>query len=275
MYALFGVTTACILVLCSLPRSLAPVDVPPLELDRELVREAERADRKAAAAAPKTEAAKALHAQFLELGEIENQTSKQPTTPAQKRKALARAYDIVVRESDITGALALRSEAVEQLEAALRLQLSDAETQRVLGLFPDALERHAVTYEGIEIAPHFVMRTLYKARWNIAMGLLPDYRLAPVEMQAYHGWLALHATNLGPEPRLLALLQYAAAGGRHVAEARAALSFLSNDYKQAVASLEQAYQETPSLRLRNWLRGANVAVATIGDIPASAEQDGH
>jgi hypothetical protein len=73
----------------------------------------------------------------------------------------------------------------------------------------------------------------------------------------------LHATNLAPEPRTLALRDYAAAGGHGVAEARGVLAFLSHDYKDAVTALEQAEKESPSLRIRNWLRGAHIALEAV------------
>jgi hypothetical protein len=179
------------------------------------------------------------------------------------RLLLAQGYQQVARESGQAAALALRSVAVERLEAALALRLPDAETERVLGLFPEALARYGVTRNGFEIAPHFVMRTLYKARWNLAMGLAPEFELQPVEREAYHGWLALHSANLAPEARSLALQRYSSAGGGQIAEARGVLAFLSHDYRQAAAALEQAYRESPSLRIRNWLRGAQVAASAI------------
>jgi hypothetical protein len=131
----------------------------------------------------------------------------------------------------------------------------------VLGVFPEAIARHRATRNGDEVAPHFVLRTLYKARWNLAMGLATDHAFTPVEGRAYHGWLALHADNLGPGMRSKALLAYGRAGGRYVPEAQGVLAFLGQDYAQAVAALTLAYQTSPSLRVRNWLRGAQVAAA--------------
>jgi hypothetical protein len=263
LYALLVLTMACLLVLCIVPRALAPLDSPALVLDRTQVAQAIAADAKSAKAAPQTPDAKALTESFLSLGDIENQTAQNAASPHVQRQSLARSFQKLVHDAGEPAALGLRSEAVETLEAALAMKISDKEAQRVLGLFPEALDRHAATHDGFEIAPHFVLRTLYKARWNIAVGLAPDYKLAPVELQAYHGWLALHATNLGPEPRAHELRDYAAAGGRQVSEARGVLAFLSHDYKDSVAALEQAEKESPSLRLRNWLRGAHVALEAV------------
>lgn len=263
LYGLLALTTACLLALCFVPRALAPIDPPALVLDRAQVARAIAADAKSAKEAPRTPDAKAFIERFLSLGDIENQTVQNAASPSIQREGLARSLQRLVHDAGEPAALGLRSLAVQNLEAALSLEVPDKEAQRMLGLFPDALARHGVTHEGFEIAPHFVLRTLYKARWNIAVGLAPDYKLAPVERQAYHGWLALHATNLGPEPRALALRDYAAAGGYRVSEARGVLAFLSHDYKDSVAALEQAEKESPSLRLRNWLRGAHVALEAV------------
>lgn len=263
LYALLALTIVCLLGLCIVPRALAPIDTPALVLDRAQVAQVVRTDAQNAATAPQTPDAKAFVESFLALGDIENQTAENAASPRVQRQSLARSFQKLVHDAGEPAALKLRSAAVELLEAALSLRISGGDAERVLGLFPDAIARHRVTQDGFEVAPHFVLRTLYKARWNIAIGLAPDYKLAPVERQAYHGWLALHATNLGPEARSLALREYAAAGGRTIAEARGVLAFLSNDYKQAVAALEQAEKESPSLRIRNWLRGAHVALDAV------------
>jgi hypothetical protein len=264
LYALLALTTACLLVLCIVPRALAPVDAPALLLDRAQVAQVVAADANGAKQAPQTPDAKALVESFLSLGDIENRTVKNAASPQLQRQSLARSFRKLVHDAGEPAALNVRAASVLALEAALAMKLSDKEAQRVLGLFPEALAAHrATTDDGFEVAPHFVLRTLYKARWNIAMGLAPDYKLAPVERQAYHGWLALHASNLGPEPRSVSLRDYAAAGGRQVSEARGVLAFLSHDYKDSVAALEQAEKESPSLRLRNWLRGAHVALEAV------------
>jgi tetratricopeptide (TPR) repeat protein len=263
LYLLLALTFACLLALCFVPRALAPVDLPPLVLDRALVAQVIAEDAKQAKSASQTPEAKALTEQFLKLGDIENHTLENAPSAGQQRESLARLYAKLAHDVGEPSALALRAEAVERLEAALRLQLSDKETDRVLGMFPEALARHRATQDGFEVAPHFVLRTLYKTRWNIAMGLAPDYKLERIERQAFHGWIALHATNLGPEPRLMALRNYAAAGGHGIAEARGVLAFLSHDYEGALEAFEQAEKASPSLRIRNWLRGTHVAFDAV------------
>lgn len=263
LYALLALTIVCVLALCVVPRALAPIDLPPLVLDRASVAKVVAADAEHAKKAPQSADAKALLEAFLTLGDVENQAADDKTSPTVIRQRLSHLFQKLAHDLGEPAALTLRAAAVERLEAALRLQLSDKETQQVLGLFPDALAQHRATHDGFEVAPHFVLRTLYKARWNIAVGLAPDFKFEQVERQAFHGWLALHATNLSPEPRLVALRDYAAAGGHGIAEARGVLAFLSNDYRESVAALERAEKESPSLRIRNWLRGAHVASEAV------------
>jgi hypothetical protein len=263
LYSLLALTFACVLALCFLPRSLAPIELPALVLDRAAVAKVVAEDAKQAKSVTQVPAAKELDENYLVLGDIENHKLEKAPSPAQQRERLARMYAKLAHDIGEPAALTLRAHAVARLESALNLQLSDTETERVLGMFPEALARHRATQDGFEVAPHFVLRTLYKTRWNIAMGLAPDYKLEPIEKQAFHGWIALHATNLGPEPRLMALRNYAAAGGHGIAEARGVLAFLSHDYEDALEALEHAEKQSPSLRLRNWLRGTHVAFDAV------------
>jgi hypothetical protein len=238
LYALLALTIVCLLGLCIVPRALAPIETPALVLDRAQVAQVVRTDSQNTATARQTADARALVENFLALGDIENHTAKTAASPLVQRQSLARSFQKLVHDAGEPAALKLRSASVELLEAALSLRVSSAETERILGLFPDALARYRVTQDGFEVAPHFVLRTLYKSRWNIAMGLAPDYKLAPVERQAYHGWLALHATNLGPESRTVSLREYAAAGGHEIAEARLPLQRLQGSRGRARASRE-------------------------------------
>ena len=260
LYALWLLTVCCIILLVALPRALAPEQTPQLVLDRSAVAAVLAGDRRASATAPKTPLALELDLKFLELGAAEDRNEPSARTKLQ-RQWLARIHQRLVGEAGEAASLGLRAAAMERLEAALSARLAADETRRVLGVFPEAAAHHHATRNGDEVAPHFVLRTLYKARWNLAMGLAPDHAFAPVEGRAYHGWLALHADNLGPATRSKALLAYQRAGGRYVAEAQGVLAFLGQDYEQAVAVLTNAYQTTPSLRVRNWLRGAQVAAA--------------
>jgi hypothetical protein len=258
LYALFALTNVCALVLFALPRALAPNEPPPLVLDRASVDAVLAADRAASARAPDTKAAQALDSAFLELGAAED-GGEAGEVLMRRKQSLARIYARFVLDAGEPAALALRARSLERFEAALALRLSDAETKRVLGLFPEAAARYRALRDGLPVAPHLVLRTLYKVRWNLAMGLAPDYALAATEHRAYYGWLALHADNLDPVARSAALAQYGRAGGTHVAEAKGVLAFLEHDYTLAVAALTEAQRETPSLRIRNWLRGAMVA----------------
>jgi hypothetical protein len=109
------------------------------------------------------------------------------------------------------------------------------------------------------VAPRFVIRTMYKARWNVIVGLEPTLFFKPIELLSHFGWLALHADNAPISLRLNALQQYAQAGGQRVAEATGVLQFLAGNYREAVRFLAVAYQRESSWRLRNYLLGAQKA----------------
>jgi hypothetical protein len=122
---------------------------------------------------------------------------------------------------------------------------------------------HGVTTGGDEIAPHFVIRALYKARWNMAVQQPPDFALARVEQQAFHGWLALHAENLALPVRLDELAEYAKAGGAHASEAHAVLLYLHQERVAAAEQLDKVASASGNLRLRNYLVGARVAANLV------------
>lgn len=258
LYALFVLTNACALALFALPRALAPLQAPPLVMDRASVDAVLAADRAAAARAPDTPDSRSLDSAFLEFGAAED--SGEPSALLLRRKqSLARVYARFVNDAGEAAALALRARSLERFEAALALRLPQAETRQVLGIYPEAATAYRALRDGLPVAPHLVLRTFYKVRWNLAMGRAPDYALAAAEHRAYYGWLALHSDNLDPVARSAALAQYGRAGGEHVAEAKGVLAFLEHDYKLAVTALTEAQRESPSLRIRNWLRGAMVA----------------
>ena len=95
-YGLFLLTAVCVLVLCLIPRALAPTDTPVLILDRARTTQVVSADR--GARAPDTLAARELDKRFLEFGALENNTLESGTTPAQLRHLLANGYQQVARD---------------------------------------------------------------------------------------------------------------------------------------------------------------------------------
>jgi hypothetical protein len=264
---LFGLWLAATLAgicLIALPRAIAPLDLPALSLDPDEVRAQERQDAELAKTAPTTENAKALWDLYLQFGESELMLLEQPGPLEQRRRKLRRVQDAVVAESGERAGNALRARALLELEAALNGEVPRAELKGVMGVFPYVLSQHLLTRDGVELGPHFVVRTLFKARWNRMCDLPPETDLSPVERRAYFGWMGLHAANLSVRERRQALIGYAAAGGAEAEQASGVLAFVDQDYARAAVSFERAYARTASLRLRNYLRGARVAAGQLG-----------
>jgi hypothetical protein len=235
--------------------------LPALVLDAPAVSAQLEEDAKLAKTAPQTQRAKELWTMYLQFGESEVVTLDQPQLAEQRRRTLRRARELVTQQSGQAAAKALRAQAVEQLEAAFAGQLPAAQVKGLLGVFAHVLVQHQATQDGLELAPHFVIRTLYKARWNRMLGEVAEAELSAIEKRAYFGWMGLHAANLPLREREKALESYAAAGGENAEQAVGVLAFVQRDYARAASSLQRAYNNQGGLRLRNYLRGAQVAAA--------------
>jgi hypothetical protein len=222
-----------------------------------------RADARAERSAPRSPRAEQLERLFLQHGEKEVEVLESRDQYLRRKRLLHEAYEALVREFGQDAALSLRARALGKLEAALDLRLPQAQVKGVMGIFTNALQTHGVTRDGQEVAPHFVLRTLYKARWNLAMGLAADFAFAKVEVVAHSGWLALHADALDVHSRVEALERYARAGGAHSTEAHGILLFLGEEPALASAELQAAYEASGNIRLRNYLLGARVAAGLL------------
>lgn len=269
LFMLWWVATAAGVWLIALPRAIVPVELPALSLDPAEVREQERQDAALAKTAPSTETAKSLWDQYLKFGEAELLMLEPRGLTEQRRSRMRRAQEAVVSESGPQAGNAMRARALLKFEAALEGEVPRAELKGLLGLYPHVLAQHLLTRDGVELGPHFVVRTLFKARWNRLCDLPPQTDLSPVERRAYFGWMGLHAANLSVRDRLQALNSYAAAGGAQAEQALGVLAFVDQDYARAAASFERAYARSSNIRLRNYLRGAHVAAGQLGG-PASA-----
>lgn len=258
---LFFTAVAVVLALCAIPRLLAPTELFALHLSREQVQAQLADDARQARLSPHSPFAAELARLVLAHGEAETRGSEMTENYLRRRSALRAAYQRLVADAGEPAALAMRARAVEQLEAALDLRLPQEQLTAVMGVFANALAAHGAVRDGEEVVPHFVTRTLYKARWNLAVGLPAAHAFAPVERRAFHGFLALHAENLPLPARQGDLERYAAAGGVRYAEARGVLAFRAHDYSAAVQSFERAYEKSQSLRLRNYLLTARLALA--------------
>jgi hypothetical protein len=261
---LLGGAVLLALAIVMWPRAVAPIAVPALTLSEAEVAEVLRSDAKRAAAAPPSDVARALAGMFVEYGQSELTAIEDLGYAKSRQRAMHVAYTRLVAANGQDAAWSVRERALLEFEAGLDGKVSEQRAKGLMGLFANVLEQYMATRDGEELAPHFVIRTLYKARWNKLAGLALDEGFARVELQAYHGWLGLHAENLPLPVRRQALQKYAAAGGAGASEAQGVLAFLSRDFAKAAELLGRAYAQAPSLRLRNYRDGARAAAAQGG-----------
>jgi hypothetical protein len=260
--ALLFLAIACALFLFAQPREVTPMELPILTLPEAPVRAVLLADARDAAAAPSTPEAQALEALVRQQGEAEDRGFEDVDVGVRRHAALHAAYAIVVERAGEAAALRLRAKSVEALEAALDLRLPLAERKHVMGAFATALLRDGVTRTGYMVAPHFVVRTLYKARWNVLAGVEPDHGFARVERRAYFGYQALHADQVPLTRRIEALHAYGKAGGEDLEEALGTLLFFAHNYPQAAKAFDAAQRAHGNLRARNYAIAAR-AMASL------------
>lgn len=232
----------------SRPMEAAPVEVPALLLAPRAVQAVRDAD--AALAAPSGRRADTRRSIYEEANVAEHDATDYPGQARIRAGRLAMALNELVGEQ---GEAAIEACRVTDTERALRALRGDAEGGGVeaLGGFVRMMERYDMAQGGRQTAPAFVVRTAFKARWNAVHGRELTEGFAPIELQAYWGWLALHARGAPLERRIEALDRYEAAGGRGAVEARGALLFESGDMGGAREAFEGAYAAHGTFRLRN------------------------
>jgi len=242
----------CAAVLLFVPQPVEPVEMPALTLDPDAVRAVVADEEALARRVPSgSESIDLLRRLYSEqgLGEL---------VPGSHEAARNRGANIISATAQVRSehgdeaVEALRAEAVLKVLDALNGRLSREERDGLLGSFGRILRRYDVIRGEDElVAPGFVVQVLYKARWSSIHGLTPTDGMSPIELQAYWGWLALHAERAEGQWRRTALDQYEAAGGAHVLEARGVLAYREGDYNAAGVYLDEAYGQTGSVRLRN------------------------
>lgn len=238
-----------------LPRPVEPTEPPSLTLDRNAESQVLVEDRHAAEEAPAGEAVLALERLLAAQGRAERGPPETPDAIATRQRHLRQAADRVRREGGPGALAALRARAAEGLAPALSGALPEQERDARLGSFPTMLERYALVVRGRRVAPFFVVRTLFKARFNTLVAAPPTDGFRPVERRAYWGWVALHGTGTDPSLRLSALSHYAEAGGRRIDEAHAVLAFEAGRPAEAARWLDRALDAHGGLRLRNYALG--------------------
>ena len=243
----------------ALPRAVAPRELPGLVLSPAQLAAVVAEDERLARTAPTDDLARRLEELVATQALAEVGAGETPDEARDRLTRLANAAAAVDRAHGIDAVAALRAKSVLEFEQVLRSRARGEERDRVLGSFPRTVERYDVTKHGRLRAPRFVLRTLYKARWNSVCQLVATWRLTPVELRAFHGWLALGADSAAQADRAAAVEAYAAAGGVRANEARAGLAWRGGDGARAEELYGQELTRTGSLRFRNHLRAARLA----------------
>lgn len=237
-------------VATAVPRPVAPTALPLFEVDLAQAEQAVRSDTALARSAPRGDLATRLQTLYEQQGQAE--VVGDDETAAQSREASLRTLVAELRASGGDRAVAaLRAHAMSELEPALAGRLAPAKRDSVLGSFPRMLERYGLARAGRVVAPAFVVRTLFKARWNAVHRLAPTDGFARVELRAYHGWLALRAESAPIAARIEAATAYGNAGGERADEARGVLLFRAGRAEEAADAFVKAFGESGSWRLRN------------------------
>jgi hypothetical protein len=270
--SLFVLATAFAALLLIRPRAVAPLELPSLVLDRDAVAKLIAADRDAAGKAPKSARAQELRAALTKQGEMELIGSERRELYRKRRAKMAETYAALAAEIGERNALRMRAEAAYELDRALDLELPFPRARIVIGALGDMLQREGASIDGQLTAPRFVLRTLFKARWNLLHGLRPEHAFERIELQAYFGWQALHAERLPIPQRVDALRSYAKAGGARSQEARGVLYYLHDEFDQAATILAAASAADPSFRLRNYVLGAQARAAAEAGVESDAAQ---
>lgn len=255
---ILGATAAgCAAVLLAIPQPVIPREGPGLRLDRGAV--AEVLDAESSVEAPTGEPVERLLELYAEQGRVE-------TTEGEPREAFAareRAIREAIAQLDDEEVDALRASAMQKLEPALSHELSNEEEAEVLGSFPRMLERYDAAADGHLLAPMFVVRALYKGRWNGIHRRELTEGFSDVELQAYWGWLGLHARSAPLGRRLEGVARYSWAGGGHADEARAFLAFLNEQEARASAEYAEIFEKRGDLRARNHALATGVQVESF------------
>ena len=255
---ILGATAAgCAAVLLAIPQAVIPREGPGLHLDRGAVGEVLSAE--SSVQLPTGEHVDRLLELYAEQGRIEV-TEGEPREQFASRETAIREAIAQLDEEEVD---ALRASAMQKLEPALAEELSGEERDEALGSFPRMLERYDAAEDGQIVAPMFVVRALFKGRWNGIHRRELTEGFSDVELQAYWGWLGLHAESAPIGRRLEGVARYRRAGGGHADEARAFLSFMSQQEARASSIYAEIFEQRADLRARNHALATGVQVEPL------------
>ncbi len=226
------------------PTEMPPLVLPPSEVEAQLAADAAAAER-----APAGGPAEERRRLYRETNVAEHEGREPPGHARRRREQLVDALAAVAPDGETRAAV--RASDLARLEPALSGELPAGERPAELGGFLEMMRRYGLARGERQIAPRFVVRTVFKARWNALHDRELTEGFSPVEQRAYHGWLALRGEGAAGELRLEALEAYQAASGARVAEARGVLLYDLGRLEEAGDAFEEAYAQAPSFRLRN------------------------
>lgn len=250
----------------ALPQPVDPWEMPSLVLDRAAVSDAIALDETLSKEAPDSEEARALRSLFLDHGRSEANPPYERREYDRRQAAIYRATKAVIEKHGEPAFEAMRADAVEELVRVLGDGGREARTESeegILGGFPTVLKQYGALRRDVIVAPPLTLRVFYKARWNSIHRRPFVEGFAPIEKQAYWGWLALHGWGKPLEKREDALLAFRDAGGFGTLEAAALFDLLEGNPARASNSLNQLYEASGQLRLRNF----SLAVLQVGLLP--------
>ncbi|MEM7448797.1 MAG: hypothetical protein AAF355_11200 [Myxococcota bacterium] len=249
---LLSTAVGCTIVLLFLPRPNTPTDLPPLLLDVHEADQVTYGDRALYSQYRPTPESRQLEEILHEEGEAALRTVETPAEFRDRRNRVAQAYQTLRQVQGETAILELRAKMTEEAFLGLKGALRPAKRRKVLGAFGGHLQKYGAVSDGVLVAPPLVVRALYKARWNVAAGRKNLADFAPVERQAYWGWLALGRSGAETTRRLAALKQFEAAGGELPTGAVGVLAYFGGDMAEASRLFDEEYRRHGSLRFRNW-----------------------
>ncbi len=241
------------------PQPVDPWELPSLVLDRAATSDAIKLDEALAGEVLETPEAQTLRALFLDHGRAEANPPYERVEFDERQAAIHRANEALFAKHGAPALGAMRASAVDEFMRVLgdgaHEGRDDYETG-VLGGMGAILEQYGVARDGVLVAPPLTARVFYKARWNSIHRRPFVEGFAPVELQAYWGWLALHGWGKALDEREDALVSFRDAGGFGTQEAAALFDLLAGRPERSATSLGALYEARGELRLRNLALGA-------------------
>lgn len=230
-------------------RPALPTEMPALVLDADAAAEQARTDAARVAALPSSEFVEAHLAAFRATNLAEVGPGEAPAAFQRRQAQLTESVDACV---EAHGPEVVDSLRTADMERALSAMHRDTPERRAdLGALVTTLEQYGLVRAGRQVAPTFVVRVLYKARWNGRHQRELTEGLSPIELRAYWGWLALESDSAPLARRLDAIAPYTEAGGAYGEEARGVLLLEAGRRDEAAEAFEAAWAAQPRFRVRN------------------------